>query len=160
MREEDNLNFFRLSLYLLKGGGGGFFCAPPPWLLTAKIYVESSINNSGMRVTWLLKYLAYWLSYQHRLILLSLYVMNSALHIRGLQCFKLNVNQTENVRYWQKNNFLLFAKCLKMYSFFAFAFKVCKKCYYDPKKIFLEKYKSGYQKTQNFMLISNSLMPT
>jgi hypothetical protein len=30
--------------------------------------------------------------------------------------------------------------------FFAFAFKVCKKCYYDPKKIFLEKYHYGYQK--------------
>ncbi len=37
---------------------------------------------------------------------------------RGLQCFNLNGNQTENDRYWQKNNFLLFAKCLKMYSFF------------------------------------------
>jgi hypothetical protein len=36
---------------------------------------------------------------------------------KGLQCFKLN---------WQKNNFLLFAKCLKMDSFFAFVFKVCK----------------------------------
>jgi hypothetical protein len=37
---------------------------------------------------------------------------------RGLQCFKLNGNHTENDRYWQKNMFLLFAKCLKMYSFF------------------------------------------
>jgi hypothetical protein len=37
---------------------------------------------------------------------------------RGLQCFKLNGNHTENDRYWQKNNFILFAKCLKMYSFF------------------------------------------
>jgi hypothetical protein len=45
---------------------------------------------------------------------------------KGLQCFKLNGNQTENDRYWQKNNFLLFAKCLKMDSFFAFVFKVCK----------------------------------
>jgi hypothetical protein len=26
-----------------------------------------------------------------------------------------------------------------MYSFLAFAFKVCKKCYYDPKYFFLEK---------------------
>jgi hypothetical protein len=38
-------------------------------------------------------------------------------------------NQTKHDRYWQKNNFLLFSKCLKMYSFFAFAFKVCKKCF-------------------------------
>jgi hypothetical protein len=30
--------------------------------------------------------------------------------------------------------------------FFAFAFKVCKKCYYDPKNFFLEKYQYGYQK--------------
>ncbi len=27
-----------------------------------------------------------------------------------------------------------------MYSFFAFTFKVCKKCYYDPQKNYLEKY--------------------
>jgi hypothetical protein len=40
------------------------------------------------------------------------------LYDRGLQCFKLNGNQTENERYWQKNNSLLFAQCLKMYSFF------------------------------------------
>ena len=44
--------------------------------------------------------------------------MSCALCSRGLQCFKLNGNHTENDRYWQKNNFLLFEKCLKMYSFF------------------------------------------
>jgi hypothetical protein len=46
-----------------------------------------------------------------------------------------------------------------MYSFFAFAFKVCKKCY-DHKKL-LGKQKTIWvqRKTQNFMLISNSLMP-
>ena len=37
-----------------------------------------------------------------------------------------------------------------MYSFFAFAFKVCKKCYYDPKKFFLEKYQYRYQKNAEF----------
>ncbi len=42
---------------------------------------------------------------------------------------------------------------------FAFAFKVCKKCYYDPKKLCLENIIRGIKKTQNFMLISNSLMP-
>jgi hypothetical protein len=36
------------------------------------------------------------------------------IYSRGLQCFKLNGNQTDNDRYWQKYNFLLFAKCLKM----------------------------------------------
>ena len=46
----------------------------------------------------------------------------------------------------KKNNFLLLAKCLKIYSFFAFAFKVCKKCYYDPKIFFLENYHYGYKK--------------
>jgi hypothetical protein len=45
--------------------------------------------------------------------------------------WNFNRNQTENDRYWQKNYFLLFVKCLKMYSFFAFAFKVWKKCYYE-----------------------------
>ena len=37
-----------------------------------------------------------------------------------------------------------------MYSFFAFAFKVCKKCCNDPKKNFLEKYQDGYQKNAEF----------
>ncbi len=32
--------------------------------------------------------------------------------------WNFNRNHMENDRYWQKNNFLLFAKCLKMYSFF------------------------------------------
>jgi hypothetical protein len=34
--------------------------------------------------------------------------------------------------------------------FFPFGFKVCKKCYYDPKKNFLEKYQNGYQKNAEF----------
>ncbi len=37
-----------------------------------------------------------------------------------------------------------------MYNFFAFAFKVCNKCYYDPKKFFREKYHDGYQKNAEF----------
>jgi hypothetical protein len=36
------------------------------------------------------------------------------------------------------NNSLLFAKCLKKHRFFAFAFKVCKKFYHDPKKNFVK----------------------
>jgi hypothetical protein len=47
--------------------------------------------------------------------------------------WNFNRNQTENDRYGQKSNFWLLAKCLKIYSFFAFAFKVCKKCNKDPK---------------------------
>ena len=46
-----------------------------------------------------------------------------------------------------------------MYSFFAFAFKVRKKCYYDPKNFFMENINMGIKKTQNYMLISNLLMP-
>ncbi len=34
--------------------------------------------------------------------------------------------------------------------FFAFVFKVCKKCYYDQKKFILEKYRYGYQKKAEF----------
>ncbi len=34
--------------------------------------------------------------------------------------------------------------------FFAFAFKVCQKCHYDPKNFFLEKYHYGYQKNAEF----------
>jgi hypothetical protein len=48
----------------------------------------------------------------------------------------------------KKITFLHFAKCLKMYSFFAFAFKIFKICYYDPKEFFLENINLGNQKTQ------------
>jgi hypothetical protein len=41
--------------------------------------------------------------------------MNGSDLNRGLQYFKLNGNQTKNDKYWQKINFLLFAKCLKMF---------------------------------------------
>ncbi len=47
----------------------------------------------------------------------------------------------------------VFAKCLKMYIFFAFVFKVCKKCYYYPKHFLLEIISMGMKKTQIFMLI-------
>jgi hypothetical protein len=52
-------------------------------------------------------------------------------------------NQTENDRYWQ--NFI-FAKCLKMYIFFAFAFKICKMCYYDPNNFFVKNINLGIKK--------------
>ncbi len=46
-----------------------------------------------------------------------------------------------------------------MYSFFAFALKVCKKCYYDPKHFFRQNINMGIKIIKNFMLISNLLMP-
>jgi hypothetical protein len=57
-----------------------------------------------------------------------------------------------------KKNFLRFS-CLKICSFFAFAFKVCKKCYYDPNNFFVQYNNMGIKKTQTVMLISNLLMP-
>ncbi len=47
-----------------------------------------------------------------------------------------------------KNDFFLFAKCLKIYRIFAFAFKVCKKWYYDPKNFFLKNISTGIKKTR------------
>jgi hypothetical protein len=84
----------------------------------------------------------------------------SILHIRGLQCFKLNGNHTENYRYWQKNDFLLFAKCLKMYSFFRICILRYKSAIMTQKFFFLKNINMGIKKTQNFMLISNSLIST
>ncbi len=43
-----------------------------------------------------------------------------------------------------------FCKMFENVQFFAFAFKVYKKCYYDTKKNFLEKYQYGYQKNAKF----------
>ncbi len=60
----------------------------------------------------------------------------SQVYIRGLQCFKLNGNHTENDRYLQKNNILLFAKCLKMYSFFRICILRLQKVLLWPKIFF------------------------
>ncbi len=79
--------------------------------------------------------------------------------IRGLQCFKLNGNHTENDRYCQKNNFLLFAKCLKLYSFLHLHFKIAKSAIMTQNFFFLN-INMGIKKTHNFMLISNSLVST
>ncbi len=68
---------------------------------------------------------------------------------RRLQGFKLNGNQTENDRYWQKNNFLLFAKCLKMYSFFSFLhLKYEKSAKMTPKIFFLKNINMGIKNAE------------
>jgi hypothetical protein len=76
-------------------------------------------------------------------------------YIRGLQT-KLNGNQTENDRYWQK---IIFAKCLKMFSFSHLHSKFAKKCYYDAKHFLLKKINMGI-KNAEFWADFNSLMPT
>ncbi len=60
----------------------------------------------------------------------------------------------------KKITFYFLQNVWKCTVFFAFAFKVCKKCYYDPKIFFLKTIIMGIKKTQIFMLISISLMPT
>jgi hypothetical protein len=64
--------------------------------------------------------------------------------------WNFNKNHTEIDRYWQKNNFLLFAKCLKMYSFFRICILRLQKVLLWPKFFFLEKYQYGYQKHAEF----------
>jgi hypothetical protein len=71
-------------------------------------------------------------------------------YIRGLQCFKLNGIQTENVRYLQKNNFLLFAKCLKMYSFSHLNLKYAKSATVTQKYFFLKNINMGIKKNAEF----------
>jgi hypothetical protein len=61
------------------------------------------------------------------------------LYNRVLQCLKLNENQTENDKYWQKLTFS-FCNMFENAHFFAFAFKVCKKGYYNPNFFSREKY--------------------
>ncbi len=62
--------------------------------------------------------------------------VQQTINTRGLQCFKLNGNQTENDRYLEKNNCLLFAKFLKMYSFFRICILRLQKVLLWPKKFF------------------------
>jgi hypothetical protein len=50
----------------------------------------------------------------------------------------------------KKITFYFLQNVWKCTVFFAFAFKVCKKCYYDPKKFFLEKFHYGNQKNAEF----------
>ena len=49
----------------------------------------------------------------------------------------------------KKITFYFLQNVWKCTDFFAFAFKVCKKCYYDP-KFFLEKYQYMYKKNAEF----------
>ncbi len=37
-----------------------------------------------------------------------------------------------------------------MYIFFVLAFNACQKYYYDPQKLFIEKYQYGYQNSTKF----------
>ncbi len=80
--------------------------------------------------------------YKPRIFTPSYPAQLSRMAVRGLQCFKLNGNHTEKDRYWQKITFYFLQNVWKCTVFFAFAFKVCKKCFYDPKIFFLEKYQS------------------
>jgi hypothetical protein len=50
----------------------------------------------------------------------------------------------------KKITFYFLQKVWKCTVFFAFAFEDCKKCFYDPKNFFREKYKYGYQKDAEF----------
>ncbi len=50
----------------------------------------------------------------------------------------------------KKITFYFLQNVLKRTDSFAFAFKVFKKCYYDPKNFVLEKYQYGYQKNAEF----------
>ncbi len=59
------------------------------------------------------------------------------LYSRGLQCFKLNGNHTENDRYWQKNNFFLFCKMFENVQFFSHLhFKIAKSAIMTQKIFF------------------------
>jgi hypothetical protein len=63
--------------------------------------------------------------------------------------------ELENIVYSDsrlKKRFLVFLS-----RFVSLGFKVCKKCYNDPTNIFFTTFWYGYQKTQNWMLISNPL---
>jgi hypothetical protein len=50
----------------------------------------------------------------------------------------------------KKITFYFLQNVWKCTVFFAFAFKVCKKCYYGPENFFLETYHYGYQKNAGF----------
>jgi hypothetical protein len=75
-------------------------------------------------------------------------------YIRGLQFytfFGISIGiKRRIIDNSKKITFYFFKNVGKCTVFFAFAFKVCKKCYYDPKKIFLGKYQYGYQKNAEF----------
>jgi hypothetical protein len=53
--------------------------------------------------------------------------------------------------------FYFYAKCLKMYIFSRLHFKFAKSAIMTPKIFFVRNINMGIKKTQNFMLISNTL---
>ncbi len=120
-------------------------------------------------------YYAYcWSLPFHRSIWVLEFQMHSMLYLsylrRGLLTYNctlggFNVSNLMGIKrrmidIGKKITFYFLQNVWKCTVFFAFAFKVCKKCYYDPKKLLLENINMGNQKTQNFVPISKTLMPT
>ena len=79
------------------------------------------------------------------------------MNIRGLQYSNLDGNQTANDRYWQNNKVLLLAKCMKLYTFLSVCIYSWQETLIRHEQFFFSKIHLGYQKTQNFMLISKML---
>ncbi len=72
----------------------------------------------------------------------SLHVLNRGLQFYTFFGISIGIKR-RLINIAKKITFYFLENVWKCTVFFAFAFKVCKKCYYDPKKIYLEKYQYG-----------------
>jgi hypothetical protein len=85
-------------------------------------------------------------------------IISSFIFLKGCSCCTLggfNVSNLMGIKrrmidIGKKITFYFLQNVWNCTDFFAFAFKVCKKCYYDPKHFFLEKYQCGYRKNAEF----------
>ena len=78
------------------------------------------------------------------------WIQNGACVLGGFNVSNLMGIKRRMIDIGKKITFYFLQNVWKFTVFFAFAFKVCKKCYYDPKIFFLEKYHYGYKKNAEF----------
>ncbi len=79
---------------------------------------------------------------------------------RGLQCFKLSGNRTERNGCWRGDDFLLFAGCLGVCSFFRICVWGVRWVLFRPGSFFLGGCRCGCGEAQSFVMVSDSLVPT
>jgi hypothetical protein len=91
-----------------------------------------------------------WVGHEQLLCTCNVLLM----YLRGLQFytfFGISIGITRRmIDIGKKITFYFLQNVWKCIVFFAFAFKVCKKCYYYLKNFFFEKYHYGYQKNAEF----------
>ncbi len=115
-------------------GGGGYFTRSNYFYLPS---LHLTGEGGGISTMWLVPTHTSYYIYSRGLQFYTFFGISIGIKRRLIDIAK-------------KITFYFLQNVWKCTVFFAYAFKVCKKCYYDPKKFFLEEYQYGYQKNAEF----------